>query len=52
MRTSFIISRRKGSFVFDTPSDRSDVEHTSNNMLPFSQTIKNFSLVKRTPNKK
>ena len=44
MRTSFVISKRKGSFVFETPSDRSDAEHSANHgKLPFSRTIKNFS---------
>jgi hypothetical protein len=49
MRTSFIISRRKGSFVFDQQTDRSDAEQ---NVMPLSRTIKNFSQAKRTPDKK
>ena len=43
MRTSFVISKRKGSFALEPPSDRSDVEHSANHKLPFSRTIKNFS---------
>lgn len=48
MRASFVISRRKGSFVYESGSDRSDMEHNSvNDKLPFSRTIRNFSPTKK-----
>lgn len=51
MRASFVISRRKGSFVYESGSDRSDIEHNSVNdkfdKLPFSRTIRNFSPTKK-----
>lgn len=62
MKTSFVILRRKGSFLLESGSDKdkSDAEQNSANRLPTSKTIKNFSpAYKRTsklkqsdPNKK
>jgi hypothetical protein len=52
MRTSFVISRRKGSFVYETPSDKSDIESNPKNIFPISRTIKNFSPAKKTQEKR
>ena len=42
LRTSFVISKRKPSLTFQSPSDRSEVDLKKADM-PFSRTIKNFS---------
>lgn len=49
LRTSFIISKRKPSYTFESPSEKSDGEVLKND-LPFSRTIRNFSNRKPSPN--
>lgn len=46
LKTSFVISRRKPSFTFDSPSERSDAE-VFKGEIPLSRTIKNLSSTKR-----
>ena len=45
-KTSFLISRRKPSVAFESPSERSDVE-VFKNENPLSKTRRNFSTRKK-----
>lgn len=47
LRKSFVISKRKPSFAFESPSDRSEAELTQKDLLPFSRTTRNFSKTKK-----